>query len=817
MSKLLKSKVLAMVVMMLIVLIGGSTEAHAAEMMGRDNVDFMLGAYSADSATEYSADLVSRVVFAKRAPNNYIDSWDVSASADGSVMSYIVPSFIENGVQFYDQYFVASSAINATVCEKLFSGYSNMTEISNFEFFTTTGAESMAYMFNDCASLEYLDVSGLNSSAVTDMYYIFAGCSSLTSLDLDEFDVSSVSDFRYMFADCSSLTALDLSSFDTASAENMGYMFYGCSNLTSLDLTGFDTSNVTYMHYMFANCSSLRFLDLYDFDTVNVRNMLRMFDNCSNLYFLGIDNFDTSNVTNMSNMFYNVTRLNVIVFGEDFAFVGSSHYFDDTEFFGVGGSWIKDGEGDEYTATELSALSGTDLAGFWERVIQPFELMVREDSEYMLGAYRAERTEYTADLVSKVIFGTKLPETYVASWDVSANLDGSIMSYIMRSEVINGVQYYDQYIVAENEVTASSYENLFKDYSNATEIQNLDFILTNNATNMNSMFAGCRSLTKLDVSEFNTSNVLSMQSMFKGCESLTELELAGFDTAKVVSLSSMFEGCESLKTLTLGLGFDKINGANMFAGCDSLTRVISLRDAVMTVSSDNALGELVSRVLYVPYTSVETRYEANSTYTSLLGADRIKPFLGVAGSQTVTVGVNGNYVDAGATVAGYEEKDSAIYKAWGYEVQTTGLPVNTSTTGTKTVTYKFMQSGWVLDTVTRTVNVADLTLMGRDYRGYMLGAHRANSATTYTANLVTKVIFTDEAPQNAKDSWDVSYTNGDKAIMSYIVPSKYENGVQYYDQYIVATGMISLSSGYSLFLRLYKYDSNREYGICIDK
>jgi len=61
----------------------------------------------------------------------------------------------------------------------------------------------------------------------------------------------------YMFINCSSLTSLDVSGFDTSSVTNMSYMFYNCSSLTSLDVSGFDTSSVTAMTSMFQSCTSL--------------------------------------------------------------------------------------------------------------------------------------------------------------------------------------------------------------------------------------------------------------------------------------------------------------------------------------------------------------------------------------------------------------------------------------------------------------------------------------------------------------------------------------------------------------------------------
>ena len=53
---------------------------------------------------------------------------------------------------------------------------------------------------------------------------------------------------------CYLMTNLDLSGLDTSQVTDMSYLFGG--DLTSIDLRGFDTSNVTTMACMFRNCSS---------------------------------------------------------------------------------------------------------------------------------------------------------------------------------------------------------------------------------------------------------------------------------------------------------------------------------------------------------------------------------------------------------------------------------------------------------------------------------------------------------------------------------------------------------------------------------
>lgn len=182
-------------------------------------------------------------------------------------------------------------------------------------------------MFRDCSRLISVDLSGLDTSKVTEMGRedtwesgMFSGCTKLTSLDLSGFDTSKVTNMGSkssrtaagMFEGCLSLASLDLSSFDTSNVTDMSQMFNGCAKLTSLDLSGFNTSNVTCMDGMFWDCSGLFSLDLSGFDTSSVTSMAAMFCGCSLLAPANLSSFDTSKVTNMSFMFEDCSRLSAL-------------------------------------------------------------------------------------------------------------------------------------------------------------------------------------------------------------------------------------------------------------------------------------------------------------------------------------------------------------------------------------------------------------------------------------------------------------------------------------------------------------------------
>ena len=191
------------------------------------------------------------------------------------------------------------------------AGLSYYSSLENLDLsgFNTSNVTNMEYMFRNCSSLTSIDLKNFNTSKVTNMSYMFYECSSLINLDLSGFNTSSVTTMNDMFMLCESLMSLDLNGFNTSKVTNMKSMFYECSSLISLDLSGFNTSSVTTMNDMFSWCSTLTSLDLSSFNTSKVTAMAGMFEGCSSLTSLDISSFNTSNVTNMRFMFSNCSKL----------------------------------------------------------------------------------------------------------------------------------------------------------------------------------------------------------------------------------------------------------------------------------------------------------------------------------------------------------------------------------------------------------------------------------------------------------------------------------------------------------------------------
>ncbi len=82
-------------------------------------------------------------------------------------------------------------------------------------------------------------------------------------------------------------------------------------------------------------------------------------------------------------------------------------------------------------------------------------------------------------------------------------------------------------------------------YSNLKSVISAEVNVTG-MTDASYLFEGCRNLTDVDMSGFDTSQVTDMDGMFCYCSGLSELNLSSFDTSQVTDMWGMFSGCSGL-------------------------------------------------------------------------------------------------------------------------------------------------------------------------------------------------------------------------------------------------------------------------------
>jgi len=121
---------------------------------------------------------------------------------------------------------------------------------------------STAYWFDYMDECEYLDLTKLDTSKVTNMTYMFSwtgfSAQNFTLMGVEDFDVSNVTNMAYTFAytarDAENVV-LDLSKWDVSQVTTMHQMFRGMGYFASTfglgNLSNWNVSNVTDMHRMF--------------------------------------------------------------------------------------------------------------------------------------------------------------------------------------------------------------------------------------------------------------------------------------------------------------------------------------------------------------------------------------------------------------------------------------------------------------------------------------------------------------------------------------------------------------------------------------
>lgn len=113
----------------------------------------------------------------------------------------------------------------------------------------------------------------------------------------------------------------------------------------------------------------------------------------------------------------------------------------------------------------------------------------------------------------------------------------------------------------------------FDGCKNLTTIDGIEYLNTENVTNMSGMFRDCSALTTLNVSNFDTKNVTDMRYMFSGCSALKTLDVSKFDTKNVTDMNNMFSYNPALTTLDVS-NFDTKNVTDMsymLSNCEALT------------------------------------------------------------------------------------------------------------------------------------------------------------------------------------------------------------------------------------------------------
>ncbi len=423
----------------------------------------MIGSYDPGTSSDYGTysvfgsayhrNQIASITFLDNVADAPNTAWDASKAQNRSVLAWVEP----NGALF-DLYIGAPGGINASAnCAYLFAGFRNARTIDFGVSFHMTGASSLSHMFYQCESLEYLDVSGFDTSTVMYMDSVFDGCNSLKYLDVSGFNTEKVTNFSAMFSGCHSLKTLDVSGFDISQSIDTSMMFSGCSNVKVLDVSGFDTSRVANFSAMFNGCTSVKELDVGGFRTPCATNMAWMFSGCASVEVLDVGQFKTVSVLDMNGVFSGCSSLKTL---------DVSHFI------------TRNALGMAYMFSDCSSLTKLNVKGLAGGMSTTLRGMFSGCSSLEYLDISTIRTESCTDMAYMFAGCSSLKEL-----DVS--------------------QLLTSYVV--------TMEGMFENCS-SLEVLDVTTFLTYNVYSMSRMFYGCNAQIIFNFNNFNTRKVMEFEN-----------------------------------------------------------------------------------------------------------------------------------------------------------------------------------------------------------------------------------------------------------------------------------------------------------------
>ena len=219
--------------------------------------------------------------------------------------------------------------------------------------------------------------------------------------------------------------------------------------------------------------------------------------------------------------------------------------------------------------------------------------------------YIATYESSTRTLTFKKNVGETLPEN--SAWVEDKQTVATINNNIGNGTIVHIV--FDK---SFRTYTPTSLNRFFYNLTKLKTITGLEYLNTENVTDMGYMFYGCSALTSLDVTHFNTAKVTNMSYMFSSCVALTSLDVTKFNTANVTDMSGMFSGCKTLTSLDVSK-FNTVNVTNMsymFSMC-KLTSLDVSKFNTVNVTNMNYMFVRCSRLTSLDVTNFNTEKVTN--------------------------------------------------------------------------------------------------------------------------------------------------------------------------------------------------------------
>ncbi|MBO4719360.1 MAG: BspA family leucine-rich repeat surface protein, partial [Prevotella sp.] len=482
------------------------------------------------------------------------------------------------------------------------------------------------------------DESFANCNTLTSTAYWFYGCERLTTITgIHNLKTDNVTSMEAMFYGCLELPSLDLSGFNTSKVTNIDWMFLECTKLTTIYVSdGWSTANIPEGGNVFSGCYTLIGGAGTTYSEDKFDSSFAHIDGGTNNpgYFTDINAPVISEVMltgKIDNYWYDETGNDPNGYEAIILTIPETPENGNIWEISVLSAFVRnqlafttlDGEAVDNITGEFRFESKDNMVALndgrmlmYESENEQGEIAMIESGMGMIRIINSEITQrllnnpnskfmalpvnVTAYLNGRevpVMNGSftvlvqlekpQEPEPYVV---LSQNNTVLTLYYDTNKSNRGGFDINNYYIENDSNspystITTAVFDASFAEYkptstaywfqkcSSLTSIIGLENLKTDNVWNMHDMFSHCSSLTSLDLSGFKTDNLTDMTQMFDGCSGLKSLNVSGFKTDKVTTMWAVFRGCSSLTSLDVS-GFKTDNVTlmtQMFYNCSSLT------------------------------------------------------------------------------------------------------------------------------------------------------------------------------------------------------------------------------------------------------
>lgn len=495
---------------------------------------------------------------------------------------------------------------NVKNADRMFKGCRQLA-MDSIELESLYHVETMESMYEDCVSMEYLEISSIvdgewnterfknlrniknlckNCSQlkkilfynlnlvnmnIDDIEGIIDNCPNLEAVYFNGLDYGVESDklirlIEYLRDNSSSKIRLIMPDMKGEGLSSGKGLFKGFTNLSVINIDNFDMTNMDDLSEMFMDCSNLGAVSMEGCDASNIRYTDSMFENCSSLWNIDIGHLTLQRIVSTNKMFKNCGFIKEIRFNNEcvFEFLASANEM----FYGC-----EDMNLLEIPNFDVRRIGASFAQLYLETDMRDMFWNCRGLTTLKLNNFKIDNsTSLDTDITVTTQLGDYRFDYFFRYLGISA----SNLRYIEMRDF--------------NNPRLTSMKGMFKDFKNVETID-LTGCSTENITDMSDMFNNCLKLNNLDLSSFNTEKVTTMEGMFSNTESLTQCNIMFFNYKNVTTLKNLFHksGIEQIPPSNYGSSHNVVDVSYMFASCWNLTDASNIRD-LRTYCVENMTG-----------------------------------------------------------------------------------------------------------------------------------------------------------------------------------------------------------------------------------